>query len=164
MDREMRLRKGTVVVASTLAILVAGCGSGEEAGSGDESSLTVKLEEQSGSAESGTATLTKVGEQTRVVLEVQSKSAQGGSPVAVPQPAHIHAGSCADLNPTPEYALPDVRDGKSETTVDVSLDKLRDGDYAINVHKSAADLETYVACGNIGEGDAGDEGGSGYGY
>lgn len=149
----MRLRRGTVVIASVLALLVAGCGSGEEAGADDESSVTVNLEELSGSAQSGTARLTKVGEQTEVVLEVQSKSAQGGSPMAVAQPAHIHSGSCDQLNEIPEYELTDVRGGKSTTTVDVPLDALRHGVFAISVHKSAADIEVYVACGDIRQGD-----------
>jgi hypothetical protein len=145
----VRLRRGTVVIASALALLVSGCGGAEEAGADDESSVIVELKELSGSAQSGTARLTKVGEQTRVVLEVQSKSAQSGSPVAAPQPAHIHSGSCNQLNEIPEYALKDVRGGKSTTTVDVPLDALRRGVFAISVHESAAESEVYVACGDI---------------
>ncbi len=41
-------------------------------------------------------------------------------------------------------------DGKSTTEVPVGLDKVRG--MAINVHKSADDLKTYVSCGNIGKG------------
>jgi hypothetical protein len=42
-----------------------------------------------------------------------------------------------------------VTKGKSETTVNVSLDDLKKGNYAINGHKSAQDLKTYVFCGDI---------------
>lgn len=38
----------------------------------------------------------------------------------------------------------------SFTTVDLSLDELIDGDYAINAHLSAGAIETYIACGTIG--------------
>jgi plastocyanin len=38
----------------------------------------------------------------------------------------------------------------SVTTVDATLSSLADGNHAINVHKSAANIGTYVACGDIG--------------
>ena len=71
----------------------------------------------------------------------------GGS--AEPQPAHIHEGSCADLNPQPAFPLTNVVDGSSETDVQLSLDELALESYAINVHKSEAEADTYVACGDI---------------
>jgi hypothetical protein len=66
-----------------------------------------------------------------------------------PQPAHIHEGTCADLNPDPAFPLTDVVDGGSETDVDVSLEELSLSDYAVNVHESAAEADVYVACGDI---------------
>jgi hypothetical protein len=90
----------------------------------------------------GTATLTPEGDQTRVVVDVDS-------PVSPSQPAHIHEGTCADLNPEPEFGLPNVVDGRSEATVDVSLDELTSEDYAINLHMSDDDLTTYTSCGDI---------------
>ncbi len=39
--------------------------------------------------------------------------------------------------------------GVSETTVPTSLAELRSKPYAINVHKSAQEVQVYVACGNI---------------
>jgi hypothetical protein len=128
-----------------LVIAVAvGCGSSSDSSSsgGD---VTVTLGEQNASGESGTATLTAEGDKTKVVIDLQGNSSA--------QPAHIHKGSCADLDATPEYPLADVNGGTSTTTVDAKLDDLRDGAFAINVHKSAAEIETYVACGNVGEGD-----------
>ena len=53
------------------------------------------------------------------------------------------------MNPTPAYPLPNVADGTSEDTVDVSLETLTDEDYAINLHMSNEDVETYTSCGNI---------------
>jgi hypothetical protein len=102
---------------------------------------TVKLEPQNNSNESGTATLTPAGDSTKVVLDV--KGGQGT------QPTHIHKGSCAKLDPKPAFPLSPVVNGKSETTVKASMKDLTSGNYAINGHKSAQDLKTYVFCGDI---------------
>jgi hypothetical protein len=106
--------------------------------------MTVKLSPQSGSGESGTATLTAMGQETKVVLSVT------GAPAGTPQPTHIHKGTCDQLDPKPAFPLSPVVDGKSETTVKASMDDLMKGKYAINGHKSAQDLKTYVFCGSIG--------------
>ncbi len=133
----------TVLLAIALAAFaLTGCGSDDDEASGDE--VTVELSEEAGSGQTGTATLTADGEQTRVVIEID------GDPVSESQPAHIHEGSCGDdLNPEPLYGLPNVADGTSDTTVDVSLDTLTNSDYAINLHMSDEDLETYTSCGDI---------------
>ena len=101
----------------------------------------VKLEPQNNSNESGTATLTPAGDSTKVVLEV--KGAEGT------QPTHIHKGTCAQLDPKPAFPLSPVVNGKSETTVKASMKDLTAGGYAINGHKSAQDLKTYVFCGDL---------------
>lgn len=66
-----------------------------------------------------------------------------------PQPVHIHTGTCANLNPTPEYGLTSLAGGKSETIVVVKLEDLLAGTFAVNAHKSAQEIETYVSCGEI---------------
>ena len=152
------VRKGTCVIAALVVVLGAGCGSGSKSGSG---TVTVALAQQNGSGESGTATLTKMGSQTKVVIDLKGTS---DTAVAIAQPAHIHKGSCAKLDPTPAYSLTSVESGKSSTTVDAKLDDLQKGAYAINVHKSAADIKTYVACGDIGKGKSGGGSGGGSGY
>ena len=67
------------------------------------------------------------------------------------QAVHIHKGTCAKLDPKPAYPLSPVKNGKSETTVNASLDSLQKGEYAINGHKSAQDVASYVFCGDIGK-------------
>src|SRR5438093_843340 len=129
------------LVAVIVVLLVTGCGSSDSG----RIETKIPLTALNGSGESGTATLTKVGDKTRVVIELRNSS---DSAIAQAQPAHIHKGSCAKLDPTPAYALADVQAGKSTTTVPVSIADLENGAYAINVHKSAAQLKTYVACGN----------------
>jgi len=101
----------------------------------------VKLEGQNNSGESGTATLTPAGDSTKVVLDV--KGGQGT------QPTHIHKGTCSQLDPKPAFPLSPVVNGKSETTVKAPIKDLTTGGYAINGHKSAQDLKTYVFCGEI---------------
>jgi hypothetical protein len=106
-------------------------------------SVNVRLGQQNKSGESGTARLTAEGDQTKVEITLK------GAPKGVEQPAHIHAGTCAKLDPKPKHGLENVVDGKSTTTVPVKLDSLLSGRNAINVHKSKEDIKTYVACGNI---------------
>lgn len=101
----------------------------------------VKLEAQNNSNETGTATLTPAGDSTKVVLDVK-----GGEGT---QPTHIHKGTCSQLDPKPAFPLSPVVNGKSETTVKASMKDLTAGGYAINGHKSAQDLKTYVFCGDI---------------
>ncbi|MGB8267039.1 MAG: hypothetical protein WCE44_11980 [Candidatus Velthaea sp.] len=103
-----------------------------------------KLSAQNGSGENGTATLLQSGDNVIVRVRVS------GAPAGVPQPVHIHKGTCDKLDPKPTYPLRTLVDGFSETTVpNVSLGDLTSGAYAINIHKSTSDIKTYVACGNL---------------
>ncbi|MEA2664685.1 MAG: hypothetical protein QOI11_1629 [Candidatus Eremiobacteraeota bacterium] len=119
--------------------LPAGSAKGSVAGNG----LTIPLRAQNGSGENGTATLRQSG--PNVVVVVHLRGAPG-----TPQPAHVHAGTCAHLDPKPKYALASVVGGSSTTTVKgVTLAELASTPNAINVHRSAAQLTKYVACANI---------------
>ena len=44
----------------------------------------------------------------------------------------------------------------SVTTVDMALSDILAGDHAVNVHESAENIGTYIACGNIGGAMIGD--------
>lgn len=148
-------------MAAALALLAAACsGQSNSTSSGSTStnapmtsatnppgagsgSVTVKIMAQNGSGETGSATLTPMGSKTRVVIGLK------GEPLTGDQPAHIHKGSCANLDPKPAYPLKNVVLGKSNTVVDVSLDTLTSSPMAINVHLSTKALKHYVACGDI---------------
>ena len=131
----------TCLLALALATTaLAACGGDDDGGGSD--AISVNLSPVGDASQFGTATLTPEGDQTRVVVDVDS-------PVSNSQPAHIHEGTCADLNPEPAFGLPNVVDGRSESTVDVSLDDLTAADYAINLHMSDDDLTTYTSCGDI---------------
>ena len=79
-------------------------------------------------------------------------------------PAHIHSGTCDQLGdvvyPLADVAYPSgeemgtagghrVKDSEANH-VDVPLQEILDGEHAINVHLSAEEIGTYIACGNIG--------------
>ena len=132
----------TVVPVLCAVVLLAGC----KSMMGRSGTVEARLSPQSNSGESGTATLTKQGDtQTKVALSVS------GAPAGVSQPVHIHKGSCAKLDPKPAFPLSPLVNGKSETVVNVSLDELNKGGYAINGHKSAQEVSTYVFCGDVGK-------------
>ena len=117
----------------------------KEGKKGSAKAVTVRMHAQNKSGESGTAKLTPMGaDKTQVVISLK------GAPKGTPQPAHIHEGSCAKLDPKPKYGLENVVDGKSSTVVPQGIDAVRG--MAINVHKSADDIKTYVSCGDIGKG------------
>ena len=103
----------------------AGAMSQPMAGHGD--TITIKIKALNGSGESGTATLTRLASRTRVVIGIKGENTTGK------QPAHIHKGTCAKLDPKPAYPLHDVVLGKSNTVVDASFDELVSTPMAINV-------------------------------
>jgi hypothetical protein len=103
--------------------------------------MTAKLGEQNKSGETGTVTLTpQGGNKTQVVLEIKGAPAEA-------QPAHIHDGTCAAIDPKPRIPLQNVVNGKSTTVLDMPMSTVAKG--AVNVHKSASDLKTYVACADL---------------
>jgi hypothetical protein len=87
-----------------------------------------------------------------------------GDTAAEAHPAHIHSGTCDQLGDV-VYPLADVVPLTGEEMgaagghqvkvsevnhVDVPLQEILDGGHAINVHLSAEEIGTYIACGNIG--------------
>lgn len=144
----MKLRRIALVLAPGLAVLtfltLAGFAHAADSVAQQQQTVTIQLAVQNNSGESGTATLTDVGNnQTRVVLNLQ------GAPAGVSQPVHIHEGTCANLNAQPAFPLTNLSNGASETTVPIALSALLGKPYAINAHKSAQEVSVYVSCGNI---------------
>jgi hypothetical protein len=131
-----------LVLGATVAPAVAADSMSKLAQTMAKAPLTIPLKPQNASGESGTATLTDTPAGLKVVISLK------GAP-ATPQPAHIHLGSCAHLNPVPKYPLSNVVAGKSTTVVKgITIAQLL-GKTAVNVHKSPTDIPTYVACGDI---------------
>ena len=105
--------------------------------------LTLALEEQNDSGISGEVELSPTSE-SALEVEIEVDGSDGG-----PHPAHIHEGSCDDLNPEPAFPLEDVVDGESQTTVEISVEDLVATEYAVNVHESAENADVYVACADV---------------
>jgi len=105
--------------------------------------VIVPLQALGGSNQTGSATLTSAGNKTNVVIALNGVASNSV------EPAHIHAGTCAKLDPKPTYPLTSVAGGQSATTLNVPLSALQTGGFAINVHQSTTNISTYVACGNI---------------
>jgi len=105
--------------------------------------LVVSLDEQNASGISGRVIMHPAENSLMVTIEVT------GSPAGASHPAHIHSGRC----PTPggvTSPLASVVDGLSVTKLEgVTLASVADGNHAVNLHRSAEDISTYIACGDI---------------
>jgi hypothetical protein len=97
---------------------------------------------QNNSGEVGTVTLFNRGAKTLVVINLD------GAPHG-PQPAHVHRGTCDNLNPKPEFPLSNAVNGRSTTLLPVSEARLLSGNYSVNVHQSTTNLGRYVSCGHL---------------
>lgn len=105
--------------------------------------LSVNLDPQNSSGQTGTATLQEIGGKVTVTFNLS------GEPAGASEPAHIHIGSCPNPGAV-KYPLSSVVNGQSTTTIDATMNQLKAmGPLAINVHKSAAQISWYLSCGNI---------------
>ena len=106
-----------------------------------------------------------------VALTVPLAAAQEATPVATPaaaaptaRPVHVHSGDCVELGdviaPLNDLTAPvGAGAGQAEeatpaessfTVVPMTLDAILGADHAINVHLSADEIDTYIACGELG--------------
>ncbi len=109
-----------------------------------KTALNLNMGAQNSSKQDGTASVKDVQGGVRVEIAVKNE------PSGASEPAHIHKGTCAKLDPAPWKPLTNVVNGKSDTTVQgITVADLKKSHYAINVHKSASDLKTYVSCGDL---------------
>ena len=104
--------------------------------------LSIILNAQNDSGQSGIATLTAQGDDTQVVLTL-SEGAMESSAV------HIHSGQCGPELDGVVHPLTNITDGSSNTLLEgVALASLLTGGFAINSH-NADNPSIYTACGNI---------------
>jgi hypothetical protein len=116
---------------------------GTEVGAQEPKTITLSMKALNGSGEDGSAILTQTAEGVHVVIALNRAPDDA-------QPTHIHIGTCGAINRAPEYGLALTVNGKSDSIVKgIQLTDLMKAKYAINVHKSASDLGTYVSCGDI---------------
>jgi hypothetical protein len=107
---------------------------------GQGQTITLNLTSQNNSGITGTATLTTIGG-GRLRVEMHANGATAG-----PYPAHIHEGSCAQLNPAPRFPLTNLVNGLSLTDLATSLQQVTSAPHAIHMHKSPQEMAIYVAC------------------
>lgn len=150
---------GIVVALIIIILLVVGIifFTGDETtdeGMMEENEETEEMEEMENTVQSGAAILTALGESgvsggAAFLVDSNNTAVQvvlEGTTEDVAHPAHVHMGTCEELGEV-VYPLNDVVGGESTTLLegfDVS-----DGDYVVNVHASAEDLDTSVACGQV---------------
>ena len=107
----------------------------------ENESIVIQMDELNGSGMSGTATLTAKGRTTEVLVEITG--ATGNHPI------HVHYGTCDQLGEV-AYPLTNIgADGRSLTIIDISVEDLLTGGFAINAHQSEEDIVSYVACGEV---------------
>lgn len=105
--------------------------------------MTVALDEVNNSGESGTSTLKEENGKTTVTVSLI------GFTDDVSQPAHIHIGSCPGVGAV-KHPLTNVVNGTSVTELDATLSDINSQlPLAINIHKSAAEVTSYTACGKL---------------
>jgi hypothetical protein len=127
------------VLATVILISIAGTAG---LATSPPASITIALAAQNGSGENGTATITQLPDGVGVVVALK------GAP-DIAQPSHIHVGFCGH-DTAVAHGLSNTVAGNGTTTVPgVTLASLLKGEFSINVHKSSAEMGTYVACGNI---------------
>lgn len=109
--------------------------------SAQQSPLTVQIGAgREESSATGTVTLTAVGNQTRIDVDVA-----GTNPS---MPGHVHADTCPGAGAV-VFPLQPTVNGKSSTTVDAPLSDVLAKGKSINFHKSQAEVNIYTGCGNL---------------
>jgi hypothetical protein len=105
--------------------------------------IIIHMEAPVGQYQSGTATLRPLGDKTEIVVSVRP-------PEPNAQPMHLHTGDCSKGGlGTVVSVLQDVVNGESTTVLDKPLEEVVKTSKVVNVHKSAAEISTYTACGVI---------------
>lgn len=106
--------------------------------------LNINMGALNGSKQDGAASAGDKNGGVQVSIHVYNE------PKGASEPAHIHKGTCKNIDPAPWKMLSNVVNGTSQTMVPgISVAELKKGHYAINVHKSTSDLKTYVSCGDL---------------
>jgi hypothetical protein len=96
----------------------------------------------------GSASLAAEGSQSVAAIEIHNAT-RGGV-----HPWHVHLGRCgsggAILGDASAYPLLKVGgDGKAEQSAKLAVPLPYSGEYSVNVHASAANMGTVVACSNL---------------
>ena len=110
---------------------------------------TASLGSVGGSSVTGSATIFAADSQQTVA----TVRLVGAAPGAV-HPWHVHAGRCGDNGPVvgPASTYPPLTagsDGTVTVTATLSFPTPMSGSFYVNVHRSPAEMDALVACGNL---------------
>jgi hypothetical protein len=94
------------------------------------------------SGQQGTVIMTAQGDKTKVVINLT------GALEGAIEPAHVHKGNCQHPGDV-IYPLTDVVAGHSTTIVNAPIAQVSMTGDSVNVHKSKAQLNLYVACADL---------------
>jgi hypothetical protein len=156
---------GPALLAAGILLGLAACGGGNQTNTGNTETtgshvkqvnplhvahnamsgtvMNINMGAMNGSKQDGSANVGRSGSGLRVVVHIFNE------PKGASEPAHIHRGTCKNLDPVPWKVLSNVVNGTSTTTVPgVTLDQIKKGHYAINVHDQH-NLKRYVSCGDL---------------
>ena len=97
----------------------------------------------------GTAVWSRVGENRSTVTVELTNATPGGS-----HPWHVHHGRCGGNGPIAgdpsAYPLLSVdNDGNARATATLDIALPASGDYYVNVHALATNMNTIISCGNL---------------
>lgn len=106
-------------------------------------SLIINLVDWSNTGVTGTAVLTRNGNITQVVVNIDGPGVVGGHEV------HIHNGTCAMPGSATYLLSPINANGSSTSNVNLTLDQLTSGNYFINIHPDEENWDAWMVCGNI---------------
>ncbi|PWU23598.1 hypothetical protein C5B42_02435 [Candidatus Cerribacteria bacterium 'Amazon FNV 2010 28 9'] len=105
--------------------------------------FTIQLAAVKNSGQSGTATFEEVNGKVKVTVTITGKKS------TVPEPEHIHFGTCAKPGDV-IYPLSDVVNGSAITMLPVDIATLSSkGQLILNIHKSVQESNVYMACGAL---------------
>lgn len=111
-------------------------------------SVRVVMNAENNSGQSGSALVTDRGAKTRIEVVIGKSDDPRG------QPGHVHEGRCGEIGTAKAALSPasatsaDPAHFRSDTEVDLSLEALLRGPYALNFH-DVRDFSLYVSCGDI---------------
>jgi hypothetical protein len=133
------------ILALTIAFGYTGLASAQYPPGDPKLGTKLGVMDMNNSGEAGEVTLfgKDGGHRTLVVVSLQ------GAPHR-PQPASIHrADGCDRISPVAPIALGALRNGHSETLVNVPIMRLLSGNYSVMVGSQLSNPTRYVACGHL---------------
>lgn len=147
--------EGNPTAGTETPVSVGGTGSQSGDGTGGaqmgEDMATLPLPGLDDNGVTGILSLTKLDdERTDVIIQLSGDAITGD------HIAHLHFGTCDNLQDEGTIDLMNVdATGLSETTVDVPFEDLLSNGYAVNVHESETNYDTWLTCAEFSDATVG---------